>query len=215
MARVTSAAARNVAQAERQRLCDLLEEVGPTAPTLCDGWTTQDLAAHLYVRERETLAAMGLVLPPLSRHLHARMRAASTRPWSELVTTLRKGPPAPMAWVDGLANLVEFVVHREDVRRALAARDHTPLTEDRNEHTLAIIWQRLRSAAPMMFRGLPVTLLWDGHGRIDVRSSRTHRVTLTGSPVDLLLVATGRDVAISVNGEASAVAEFSRQRRGI
>jgi hypothetical protein len=32
---------------ERQTLCDLLADLGPDAPTLCEGWTTLDLAAHL------------------------------------------------------------------------------------------------------------------------------------------------------------------------
>ena len=40
------------ARAERASLCDLLAEVGPDAPTLCEGWTTALLAAHLVVRER-------------------------------------------------------------------------------------------------------------------------------------------------------------------
>ncbi|MGD0448569.1 MAG: maleylpyruvate isomerase family mycothiol-dependent enzyme [Candidatus Dormibacteria bacterium] len=37
---------------ERRELCDLLIQVGPDAPTLCEGWTTSDLAAHLVLRER-------------------------------------------------------------------------------------------------------------------------------------------------------------------
>ena len=36
---------------ERLGLCDLLLELGPEAPTLCAGWTTADLAAHLVLRE--------------------------------------------------------------------------------------------------------------------------------------------------------------------
>ena len=47
----------SIAQSERQALCSLLEDRGPLAPTLCEGWTTADLAAHLYVRERKPLAA--------------------------------------------------------------------------------------------------------------------------------------------------------------
>src|SRR5262249_6128699 len=38
---------------ERQRLCDLLDELGPRAPTLLGPWTTQDLAAHLVLREHD------------------------------------------------------------------------------------------------------------------------------------------------------------------
>ena len=40
------------AKRERLLLADLLETAGPDAPTLCEGWTTRDLAAHVVVRER-------------------------------------------------------------------------------------------------------------------------------------------------------------------
>ncbi|MFN7150135.1 MAG: maleylpyruvate isomerase N-terminal domain-containing protein, partial [Microthrixaceae bacterium] len=42
----------NHAQIERRQLCDLFDELGPDVPTLCEGWTARDLAAHLVVRER-------------------------------------------------------------------------------------------------------------------------------------------------------------------
>jgi hypothetical protein len=48
---------------EREQLCDLLDELGPGAPTLLVTWTTHDLAAHLVVREHDLLAAPGLVTP--------------------------------------------------------------------------------------------------------------------------------------------------------
>src|SRR5690349_11008507 len=52
----------NFARTERAALCDLLVTVGPDAPTLCEGWTTRDLAAHLAVRDRRPDAAAGIVL---------------------------------------------------------------------------------------------------------------------------------------------------------
>jgi hypothetical protein len=57
---------QNWAQAERHALCDLLAETGPDAPTLCEGWTTGDLAAHLLTRERRPDAAAGGMVPFLS-----------------------------------------------------------------------------------------------------------------------------------------------------
>ena len=212
MSRLTTTA---VAQAERRLLCDLLAEVGPAAPTLCSGWSTRDLAAHLYVREREPLAAGGLVLPPLKRLLESRMAAAADKPWPELVAALRQGPPAPMAWFDGAANLVEFVVHREDVRRAVAEDAGVVATEDRDEPTRQVIWQRLCAAAGLMFRGLPVTLVWPGHAQVEVRRRHQPRVTVSGSPVDLLLSATGRAARVDVDGDPGAVSAFHQQRRGI
>ena len=37
---------------ERLALCDLFDELGADAPTLLDGWTARDLAAHIVQRER-------------------------------------------------------------------------------------------------------------------------------------------------------------------
>ena len=53
----------SLASRERAALCDLFAEVGPDAPTLCAGWTTRDLAAHLLVRERRPWASAGIVVP--------------------------------------------------------------------------------------------------------------------------------------------------------
>src|ERR1700753_1453307 len=60
--------ATNYAQAERTALCDLFLELGPQAPTLCEGWTTRDLAAHLVVRDRRPDGAIGILVPRLSGH---------------------------------------------------------------------------------------------------------------------------------------------------
>jgi uncharacterized protein (TIGR03083 family) len=40
------------AQDERAALAALLHETGPDGPTLCEGWQTRDLAAHLALRAR-------------------------------------------------------------------------------------------------------------------------------------------------------------------
>src|SRR5918999_422676 len=45
------------ARSERADLCDLLDKVGPDAPTLCRGWNAHDLAAHLWIRENDPLGA--------------------------------------------------------------------------------------------------------------------------------------------------------------
>ena len=62
-----------------------MRAAGPEAPTLCAGWTTRDLAAHLVVREARPDAAAGIVLPALaSRMEELRLREAE-RPWDELL----------------------------------------------------------------------------------------------------------------------------------
>ena len=70
----------SIAQRERSALIEIMRAVGPDAPTLCEGWTTRDLAAHLVVRERRPDALPGLMFAPLASHT-ARLQeqlAAST-----------------------------------------------------------------------------------------------------------------------------------------
>jgi uncharacterized protein (TIGR03085 family) len=68
-----------LAQEERQTLCELLVELGPDAPTLCAGWVTADLAAHLVVRERRPDSGPGLVWPPLAGHTDKVRRSVRDR----------------------------------------------------------------------------------------------------------------------------------------
>src|SRR5262245_46039787 len=107
---------------EREGLCDLMDELGPDAPTLLAPWTTRDLAAHLFIREHDYLAAPGLVVPGAwGRFAEARRKARTRTDYSPLLTAIRSGPPPGffrIGWVRRVANLNEFFVHHEDVRRA-------------------------------------------------------------------------------------------------
>jgi len=108
------------AGSERAALCELLTRVGPDAPTLCAGWTTADLAAHLVTRERRPDASVGIVLKRWAGHADAVRQAALRRHgFDRLVELVRAGPPGwlPRA-VDEPMNALEFFIHHEDVRRA-------------------------------------------------------------------------------------------------
>ena len=99
-------------------MCDTFEKVGPDAPTLCEGWDTLDLAAHLVAREARSDAALGLVVPFLAGHLQNVMDKYKAKGYEPLVAMLRTGPPwmhrtGPLA----TANVNENFVHHEDVRR--------------------------------------------------------------------------------------------------
>ena len=68
------------ARRNAQQLADLLLQLGPDAPTLCAGWTTRDLAAHLVVRERRPDAMVGVLIPPLAGHAeHVRLAGRRSR----------------------------------------------------------------------------------------------------------------------------------------
>jgi uncharacterized protein (TIGR03083 family) len=56
------------ARDERVALCALLDDAGPSAPTLCEGWRTVDLAAHLVLREHRPDAGIGVLGGPMARY---------------------------------------------------------------------------------------------------------------------------------------------------
>jgi uncharacterized protein (TIGR03085 family) len=199
------------ARDERAALCALLEETGPAAPTLCEGWRTADLAAHLVMRENRPDAAAGIVVGPLARHTERTRQALLARyRYAELVERIRTGPPARSLFrlpgLDERLNLVEFFVHHEDVRRAADGwqpRDLDPaLTE--------VLWQRLRGAR-LVLRKAPVgiELVRDdqpaspGQRVRMTAKARTPVVTVTGSPAELTMWSLGRTSAARVRFDGS------------
>jgi uncharacterized protein (TIGR03085 family) len=185
---------------ERGRLCDLLDELGPEAPTLLAPWTSRDIAAHLVLRERDSLAGPGLVLPGAwGRFAEGRRRTLAQRDFAWLTATLRSGPPAGffrLGWVRRVPNLNEFFVHQEDIRRANARgpRDNDVKMDE-------ALWRNVTGASWFLARrlkGVGLELRWAGTDRI-VRARRgqpTARVT--GPPGEVLLFLFGRRSAASV-----------------
>src|SRR5258708_37590554 len=111
------------ARDERLALCALLDEAGPREPTLCQGWATLDLAAHLVLREHRPDAGAGVLGGPLARHTRrGQLRLMQRTPYPRLVRIHRSGAPRLLLFgrpgMDERANPVEDFVHPEDVRRA-------------------------------------------------------------------------------------------------
>lgn len=65
---------RDFTAASRDALVEALLSAGPGRPTLCEGWNTEHLAAHIVLRESSPLVA-GLLFPPLARSLERRTKA--------------------------------------------------------------------------------------------------------------------------------------------
>jgi uncharacterized protein (TIGR03085 family) len=179
---------------ERAALADLMAGLGPDAPTLCTGWTTRDLAAHLVARERRPDIGIGAVVPGLQRWAErARIALRDGTPWDGLLGQLRDGAPAwsPMgnAMTEPAVNLLEFFVHHEDVRRARPDWGPRALPSRLEDD----LWTRLQYAGPLMTRkwgaGLAVVTP-------DGRSLRLRRgepaVVVRGAPSELVLYCTGR-----------------------
>ncbi|MDD9381775.1 TIGR03085 family metal-binding protein [Streptomyces sp. ZAF1911] len=206
------------AKRERLLLADLLESAGPEAPTLCDGWRTRELAAHVVVRERRPDAAGGLLLNVLKARLDKAMEEYGAKPYEELIQLIRTGPPKMSVYslkqIDELANAVEFYVHAEDVRRAQpdwSPRVLDPVFSDS-------LWSRLEKLARLTGRRSPVGLvLRRPNGQTAVAHKGAPVVTVTGEPGELTLFCFGRQdaAAVELDGPKEAIAKLTRAELGI
>ncbi|MEU7380854.1 TIGR03085 family metal-binding protein [Streptomyces sp. NPDC042207] len=204
------------AKRERLLLADLLETAGPEAPTLCEGWLTRDLAAHVVVRERRPDAAGGVLIKPLAPRLQKVLEEYAAKPYEELIQLIRTGPPRfspfQLKQLDEAANTVEFYVHTEDVRRAQpdwSPRDLDPVFQE-------TLWSRLERTARLLGRGIPTGLvLRRPDGRTAVAHRGTPVVTVTGEPSELLLFAFGRQNAARVEkaGDQDAIAKLTETKQ--
>lgn len=206
------------AQEERAALAALLEETGPDGPTLCEGWQTKDLAAHLVLRERRPDAAAGVMGGPLAGYTARVQRQYLGRySYPELVGLFRSGPPAlslfAIPGADEAANAVEYFVHHEDVRRAGEEWTARPLDDGLSE----MLWKRLKGAR-LLLRAAPtgVVLAREGNGKFDliVAKNAAPSVTVTGSPAELTLWSMGRTRAahVTLDGPEDAVAKLTGWR---
>jgi uncharacterized protein (TIGR03085 family) len=194
------------ADRERRELADLLAEVGPGAPTLCAGWDTAHLAAHVVVRERRPDALVGLGAEvvgsagPLARWPHRlEDRLRESTPYAEVVDRLRAGPPAwsPMSWplVAGGLNTTEFAIHHEDVRRAQSGWTPRELPRAAQDALWRAAGLFARRAAAGRKGGL-VLRRTDAPG--EEKRFGDGGTTVEGKPMELLLWAAGRRDAARV-----------------
>jgi len=168
-------------------------EVGPDAPTLCEGWTTRDLAAHIIVRESRPDAAGGILIKPLAAYGEKVRKGVAQRDWKSLVEAIRNGPPriSPMrlAFLDRLTNTVEFFVHLEDVRRAQPDWEPRTLLDDLESQLRTSITQGGRLFARKSPCGLVLQI---AHGASIVAKKGEPAVTVTGEVGELIMFVYGR-----------------------
>jgi len=192
----------NLAASERASLTDLLDRVGPDAPTLCDGWNTRDLTAHLVVREGRPDAVLGVVIRPLSGWTARVQKKSAGTDFTKLVNRLRGGPPLWSLFrvraVGEILNNVELFVHHEDVRRAAPGWEPRVLDDETN----ALLWRRTTQMAKHVLRSTPggielVRSDTGAHHTVRPAAPGQSMLTLTGAAQELLLYMFGRrDVAL-------------------
>lgn len=206
-----------LATTERVLLCDLFDELGPHAPTLCAGWDSHHLAAHLSLREGNSLTLIKVAATRATAAAVDELVARSD--FGDLVAGLRRGP-SPMSifslpQVDRVAGALEFFVHHEDVRRAAlrwTVRDLRQQTHDE-------IWSRLRGVSKVLMRRSPVGVVLvrsDTEG--SARAAKgPDTVVVNGLPGELALFAFGRTgvARVDLDGSPAAVASLTNATLGI
>jgi uncharacterized protein (TIGR03085 family) len=201
----------SLARTERLGLVEVFRSLGPSAPTLCEGWRTADLLAHLVLRERKPVAALGILVPSLS----ARTEQLTLELASDFEANIRlfeSGPPSwnPMRYLDALVNGSEMLIHHEDVLRAQPEWKPRVLSAQAQQEARRI----LRGAAQLMTRGAKVKVRPDPAGALTPANGE---VVIRGDEVDILLRISGRstNVHVTILGSAHDVQLFENSRLGI
>ncbi len=203
------------AHQERVQLVELCRSLGPDAPTACGGWTTADLAAHLYIRERRPDAAGGVIGGPLAGYAERTMRSVlRVHDYEHVLSRLEAGPPFPLRLTDELMNLHEFFVHHEDVRR-MNGLDRRELPADMER----VMWTRLRRILRLSYRhvkGVQLEVV-TAQGDRAVIGGSGDRVRLYGDVAEVFLYSFNRKdiAAVELTGDEAAIGRVRTAQLGV
>ncbi len=208
----------NFAREERDALCLLFSEKGPQAPTLCEGWKTRDLAAHLVLREHRPDAAIGVLGGPFAGYTaRIQNKIAQQHDYPGLIAMIRQGPPLfslfAIPGMDERANAVEYYVHHEDVRRGAPGWEPRQLSKAMED----MLWHRL-GIARFLLRKAPCGVVLRRGDAPDARPITAKRgtpaVTVTGTAGELTLWVSGRTSAarVALDGDSDAVTRLGQAR---
>jgi uncharacterized protein (TIGR03085 family) len=204
-----------VARQERAQLVETLKQVGPDAPTLCEGWTTRDLTAHLVLREYRPDAAPGIALAPFAGYTAKVQDRIAANPWEKLVDQVASGPPlySPFKLLDAVINVVEMFIHHEDVRRARPGWEPRGLDAE----TTAALRRQVPRLARVALKKVPARVtLRTPNGDALAAVGSGPQLTVTGDPGELLLWLFGRnETRCGLYGDDATVAAAQAAQRGL
>jgi len=122
--------------AERRALADQLEALTDAqwaTPSLCDGWTVHDVAAHLagvnLIKMSEVVVALARSRFSFARANRVMVARQAARPSAEIVADLRRladGRFAPPG-LGSVAPLTDILVHGQDIRIPLGLATDRPV----------------------------------------------------------------------------------------
>ncbi|GAA3296028.1 TIGR03085 family metal-binding protein [Dactylosporangium vinaceum] len=202
------------ARDERNALADALLAAGPDAPTLCEGWATRDLAAHLVLREHRPDAAAGIMLKAVAGHTRKVQDSLAAGDYAALVQRVRKGP-ALLRPFDEAMNVVEFFVHHEDIRRAAPEWSQRPIPQPYSQ-SLA---KNAKRTARLSARRFPARIEVSGPDvePFTVNPKQERAVSISGAPGELVLFFSGRQSSaeVSITGPDDLTEKLRGARLGI
>lgn len=196
------AAGRLLLKRQRDRFCAVARSVSPDAPTLCEGWTAYDVAAHLDALCRDPLSLPGIALTafePVARRRAARLRGRLG--YAGLIQRIAgSSAQIPVFGADPLTgwghHLGEWFVHTEDLRRPNGLPT-APFDPELDE----ALWRRLAPAAKAL-RSLidgPVVLKHLDGRTIALGRGERPRI-ITGQPGELMVqVYRGRAARVRIS----------------
>ena len=146
-------------ESERQSFAADFRAADPSAPTLCAGWTTRHLCAHLVQRDHALLRNVWDQLttktPGEERFMRRLVDDARTPDgYAALVDRFSAGPSrhSLTGLFDEALNLLEYVVHHEDLRRGTGPVPPRVLPAAEVDE----IWRRARPILKRAYRKVSV-----------------------------------------------------------
>lgn len=189
------------AQRQRAALVSLMRQLGPFAPTRCGGWQTQDLAAHLYVREHRLDALPGIGLKRFAgRTERIQRESLHTLGYLGLLDAIER-PGWVMRPVDRLVNTSELYIHHEDVLRANGGSQTLTAQEQQELWPVVVMLAR---KAQVAYGGRVLLTRTDTAQQIGLGQGN-RPVHVSGLPSELVLLLSGREADVSVGGEPESV----------
>ncbi len=187
-------------------MADTLTAVGPGAPTLLEGWTTTELAAHLASLEsaggvplfigRQLITRVHPRPTKGSRKMAARaLERAQTRGYSWTVDRVRSPHRLPTRLGGGAVAMFEIYVHHQDVLRADPARGPRPPPPG-----LAVCLPWLLTFHAKRLAGIELVAVTDDG---EHRSGSGSPVTVSGGVGEVVLWLAGRGPASTAQVDAA------------
>lgn len=185
-------------KSERQFTANTLSKLTPSqwqADSLCDGWTVEDVAAHLIVSEG-LIAPIGIIFHSLHKIHDYAIRRVENKGHDYIIARVRKCP----WYMPAAVNVAEFYVHNEDILRGgLHMQRPIPTGE-----SATLLWGSLHGIAKVRSNMVAdlgnLTLVNRQTGEeIFVKAKKSSKsTTVTGDPGELLLYFYGRRRAAKV-----------------